>query len=135
MLNQTPLSIKLVDSSGDTLTKDSTCNGMFTITASGAETVYFYLEEALRCELVEIRYMVDAAVTLAFDLQVKSLGAANWQDVPAHSSGVLAADGSSQDSNTNYPLREFKLSGMEMRCKCVTGGAAVVGCQVMVVLK
>lgn len=132
---QFPVSLRLNDSNGDALTKDQYCNGMFTISPSsgGSQTAYFYIEDG-RYEIVGIRYAVSDAVTLAFDLQTKMLGAANWQDIPAHKSS-LAADGSSQDANMNYPLREVCIPGMAMRAKCVVSDDTTIGVQVLAVLK
>jgi len=128
-----PFCIPLTDAAGAELTADTHNTGMYVIAATGAETKYFYIswDGSVTAELTNIRYAVDAAVTLAVELQVLALGAANWQPLPAHTSGVLAADGTSQELNSNYPLRELITAGTKFRVMATTGGAANIGVQVI----
>lgn len=124
----------LTDSGGAELTPDAQNKGMYVITATGAQTKYFYLSWSglLTTELINLRYLVDATVTLAIELQVLALGAANWQPLPAHTSGVLAADGTSEEMNSNYPLRELITEGTQFRVAATTGGAADIGIQAVI---
>ena len=130
MYGPRPKHVPLYDANGDLLTADTQLPSMYKITASGAETVYFYLPKMCG-EITNIRYMLDGAQTLDFKFQMKALGASNWQEFPGHSSGTLAADGTSQDFNGNYPLRELIPSDMELRVAITVGGACDVGCQVV----
>lgn len=128
-------SLVLTDLAGEELTPDVQNKGMYVITATGAQTKYFYLSLGgmLTTELINLRYLVDAAVTLAVELQVLALGSANWQPLPAHTSGTLAADGTSEEMNSNYPLRELITEGTQFRVAATTGGAADIGMQAVVV--
>ena len=126
-------SLILTDVDGTELTADTQNKGLYVIAATGAQTKYFYLSWSglLTVELINLRYLVDAAVTIAVELQVLALGATNWQPLPAHTSG-LAADGTSQEMNSNYPLRELITEGTQFRVAATTGGAADIGIQAVI---
>lgn len=130
-----PINLQLTDPAGTPLTPDPNNSGMYVIAATGAQTKYFYLSSGgmLVAELINLRYTIDQLVTLAIELQVLALGAANWQPLPAHTSGTLAADGTSQDMNSNYPLREMITAGTKFRVAATTGGAGNIGIQAVMV--
>ena len=122
--------IVLTDDAGLALIPDTQNTGMYVIPATGAQTKYFYLswDGSLITELINLRYLVDQAVTLAIELQILALGALNWQPLPAHTA-AMAADGTSQEMNSNYPLREMITEGTQFRVAATTGGAANIGIQ------
>ena len=127
----------LTNSSAVALTSDTEMPDMYVITAGGAGDVYFYLPVNTTnvVELINAYFQTDTAVTLSVFLEVLAQGAANWQAVPAYLTGTYAADGSSQDMNGAYPLREFLGINNEYRFKCTVGGATDVGVKAMVVTK
>lgn len=124
----------LTDASRYVLTEDAYMAGMYVITAVGAGTEYFYISHGeLFGELVNLRYLVDSAVTLAIELQSIALSVANWQPSPAHSTGTLyTAD--AQKLNTNYPNREIIATGSKMRVAATVSGACKIGVQAIGIL-
>lgn len=126
--------LKLTDANRYVLTKDTYMTGMYVIEATGAQTKYFYISHGdLYGELVNLRYLVDDAVTLDIELQSIALKAGNWQPSPAHSTGVMAAT-DAQKLNTNYPHREIISTGSQMRVAATTGGACNIGVQAIGIL-
>ena len=125
----------LVDSSGDALTEDTEMPGMYNIAATGAQTKYFYIPNTGQPNktINSIRYMLSAAATLIVKLQMKALGAANWQPLTNLSTGTLAADGTSQEINSKSLLNEYIPSGAEVRIMATTGATATIGVQVIVI--
>lgn len=125
--------VPLTDENGVVLTPDAQMSGMYKIAAPPAGlTQYFYIavDAKFAGELIEIDYLVDAAVTLVVDLEMMALGALNWQPMPAHTSS-LAADGTSQKLNSNFPLRQIVPYGTYCRVKAVVGGACNIGVRVI----
>lgn len=124
----------LTDASRYILTEDAHMAGMYTITATGAQTKYFYISHGdLFGEIVNIRYLVESAVTLSIELQSIALSATNWQPSPAHSTGTLSA-ADAQKLNTNYPNREIIATGSSMRIAATVSGACTIGVQAIGIL-
>lgn len=121
----------LTDASRYVLTEDAYMARMYVITATGAQTKHFYITHGdIYGEIVNIRYIVDSAVTLAIELQSIALSATNWQPSPAHSTGTLSA-ADAQKLNTNYPNREIIATGSSMRIAATVSGACKIGVQVI----
>ena len=127
----------LNNASGTALALDTEMPDMYVITASGAGDVYFYfpVDSTNVVELIDAYFQASAAVTLSVWLEVLAQGAANWQAVPAYTTGAFAADGTSQDMNAAYPLREFLGIDNKYRFKCTVGGATDIGVKAMVVIR
>ncbi|MBW1859902.1 MAG: hypothetical protein JRI70_07480 [Deltaproteobacteria bacterium] len=126
--------LTLTDANRYVLTKDTYMTGMYVIEATGAQTKHFYISHGdLFGELVNLRYLVDDAVTLSIELQSIALKAANWQPSPAHSTGVMAA-ADAQKLNTNYPKREIITTGSSMRVEATVSGACNIGVQAVGIL-
>lgn len=124
----------LTDASRYVLDEDEYMSGMYVIEATGAQTKHFYISHGdLYGELVNLRYLVDEAVTLSVELQSIALKAGNWQPSPAHSTGVMSA-ADSQKLNTNYPKREIISTGSSMRVEATVGGACNIGVQAIGIL-
>ena len=124
----------LTDANRYVLTKDTYMTGMHTIEATGAQTKYFYISHGdLYGELVNLRYLVDEAVTLSIELQSIALKADNWQPSPAHSTGVMTA-ADAQKLNTNYPTKEIITTGSSMRVAAAVSGACNIGVQAVGIL-
>jgi hypothetical protein len=127
-MREYPIAIPLTDSVGVNLTGT---NGIFAIIATGAQTKYFYIsyDGLLHGEIMNIKYAVDDAVTLVSDLEVY-IGS-SWIPIPAYYTGVITDDGSSQEWNGSYPLRELITNGIKIRVAVTVSGAATIYCQVI----
>ena len=125
-----PVAIKLTDSSGTILTGHSYVENAYSITGAGPH--YFYLPDDIRAELVSLRFWNSSAQTLSVKLEIQT-GASTWQEIPAFTTGTLAADGTSEDINTSYPLRSFVLPGVEMRVSCTVGASTTTSVQAICV--
>lgn len=124
----------LTDANRYVLTEDSYMAGMYVITAADAGTEHFYISHGeLFGELINIRYLVDSAVTLAIELQSVALSVANWQPSPAHTTGTLSA-ADAQKLNTNYPNKEMIATGSSMRIAATVSGACKIGVQAIGIL-
>ena len=123
--------IVLTDDAGVELTIADYGNGWYVIEMVGAGDAEFFIdwEGNKSGEVITIKYMVDTAVTLSMTLEQELINSANYQPVPAHTSGTIAADGSSQECNSNYPLREF-LYGCRTKVVLAVSGATTAACQV-----
>ena len=55
----------------------------------------------------------------------------NWQSTPAYATGEYAGDGTSQELNVSYPLRDLIVSGTNLRVAATVGGACNIGVQVV----
>lgn len=123
----------LTDASRYVLTEDTYMAGMYIITAAGAGTEHFYISHGeLFGELINIRYLVDSAVTLTIALQSVALSATNWQPSPAHTKTFSTAN--AQKLNTNYPNREILATGSSMRIAATVSGACKIGVQAIGIL-
>ena len=124
----------LTDASRYVLDEDTYMAGMYVIEATEAQTKHFYISHGdLYGELVNLRYLVDEAVTLNIELQSIALKADNWQPSPAHSTGVMTAE-DAQKLNTNYPKREIISTGSSMRVEATVSGACNIGVQAIGIL-
>ena len=123
--------VPLTDDAGVALTPDDQMAGMYKLPAGGAGDVYFYIawNAEFAGELIEIDYLVDAAVTLSVDLEMLALGALNWQAMPAHTKNLDAGD--AQKLNGNFPLRQIIPHGTYCRIKATVGGACNIGVRVI----
>jgi len=132
-LNSRYTPLKLTDDSGTVLTEDTQMPGMYNITSAGALTKYFYLpvNTISAIEIIDMLFTVDSAVTLSVELQCLQLGAANWQPVPAYTTGAYAADGTSQEMNSSFPLRHVIPANNEYRVMATVGAACDIGVQTM----
>jgi hypothetical protein len=125
-----PIAIKLTDSAGASLTEHSYVTNAYSITGAGPH--YFYLPTTMRAELTGLRFWNSSAQTLSVKLEIRT-AASTWQEIPAFTSGVIAADGSSENINTSYPLRAFLVPGVEMRLAATVGGATTTAVQAVCV--
>lgn len=127
-MREYPISLSLTDDAGIPI---SNTDGIHTIEATGAQTKYFYLSHdgSLRGEILNIKYTVDASVTLTPTLEIY-IGSA-WIAIPAHSASAIAAGGNSQKWNGTYPTRELIVNGMKIRLSIATGGAANIYAQII----
>lgn len=116
--------------------EDAQMAGMYYKTMSGAGDAIFVLpvNTTNAVEIIDVFFAVDAAVTLSVELQAKALGVANWPPIPAYTTGTYAADGTSQELNSSFPLRHIIKKGNEYRLVCTVNGACNVGAQVMAVV-
>ena len=116
--------------------EDTYMPGMYykTMTGSGDATFVLPVNTTSAVELIDVFFRVDAAVTISFQLQALSLGATDWQPVPAYTTPTYAADGTSQELNSSFPLRHIIAAGNEYRTVCTVSGACNVGVQVMAVV-
>ena len=121
----------LTDNVPATLTEDGQMDGMYTITGAGPHYFYLPINATNAVELIDILFSVNSAVTLLIELQALAQGAANWQPVPAYTTGTFAADGTSQELNSAFPLRHVTHIGNEYRVEATVSGTTTVGVQVM----
>lgn len=128
--NAYPVAINLTDSSGVILTEHSYVKNAYSITGAGPH--YFYFPTDMRAELVSLRFWNSSAQTLSVKLEIRT-AASTWQEIPAFTTGSLAADGTSEDINTSYPLRSFVLPNVEMRVSCTVGAATTASVQAICV--
>jgi hypothetical protein len=125
-----PVAIKLTDSAGAILTEHSYVKNAYSITGAGPH--YFYLPASMRAELVGLRFWNSSAETLSVKLEIQT-GSTTWQEIPAFTTGTLAADGTSENINTSYPLRSFLLPDVEMRVACTLGASTTTSVQAICV--
>ena len=113
--------------------EDTQMAGMYykTMGAGGDATFVLPVNSTNEVEIIDILYNVDSAVTLAVEVQALAQGAANWQPIPAYTTGAYAADGTSQYLNSAFPLRHILGKGNQYRVVCTVGDACDVGVQVM----
>jgi hypothetical protein len=128
----TPVSALVLTGS---LTEDSQMAGMYynTTPSAGPHIFTIPVNSTNSVEIIDILFAVkkDDAKTLAIELQALSQGAANWQPIPAYTTGTLAADGTSEELNSAFPLRHVIHPGNQYRVVATVGGSCTVGVQVM----
>lgn len=130
----TPIST-LVLTGGVGVTEDTQMEGMYYTTTPTSDVQYFYLpENATNAqEVINILFAMkkDDAQTLSIEFQALQQGAANWQPIPAYSTGTYAGDGTSENINSAFPLRHVIAAGNQYRIAATVGGSCTVGVQVM----
>lgn len=125
-INAYPIAIELKNSAGVSLTNHLYVTNAYSITGVGPH--YFYFPTDMRAELTGLRFWNSSAETISVKLEIR-VGAAAWQEIPAFTTGVIAADGSSENINVSYPLRAFLLPNVEMRVAVTVGGATTANVQ------
>jgi hypothetical protein len=125
-----PRAIKLTDSSGSPLEEDSDAGNFYVLTASGAETLEFFIDPDGRrnYSLIDVNVCANASVTLAVALKWRILGGDKEKYAYSMSlTGTQALNGCS----TAYPLIEDVPPGTKAWIEVATGGAATVAVNVM----
>jgi hypothetical protein len=125
-----PRGIPLTDSGGTELTPDTDAPAFYKQTATGAETLKFYIDPDGRrnYSMIDINVTSSASVTLAVALKWRVLGADKEKYAYAMSlTGTQALGG----VNTAYPLIEDVPPGTKAWIEVATGGAATVAVNVM----
>jgi hypothetical protein len=125
-----PRGIPLTDSDGNELTADTDAPAFYKQTATGAETLKFYIDPDGRrnYSMIDINVTSSASVTLAVALKWRVLGADKEKYAYAMSlTGTQALGG----VNTAYPLIEDVPPGTKAWIEVATGGAATVAVNVM----
>jgi hypothetical protein len=114
---------------------DTNMPGMYYIdmVGSGDATFVFPVDANTVYEIIDMKWVVDSAVTLTPTIEAKALGASNWPEMPVYTYGTYAADGTSQLLNSAHPLRHMIAPGNEYRAVLNVSGACKVGLQVMAV--
>lgn len=114
--------------------QDSYMPGMYYIDMVGSgDATFTFPVSASVYEIIDMKWVVDSAVTLTPTIEAKALGASNWPEMPVYTYGTYAADGTSQLLNTSHPLRHMIAPSNEYRAVLTVGGACRVGLQVMAV--
>lgn len=118
--------IPLTTSAGVLLDYDTDMTSMQTLTATGAETLDFYLswDGRLNIELVNIRVACDTSVVISYNLYYYALGA--WKSIAPYATSLTGAQALAGIS-TSYPLVEDIVSGTKIKFSVVTAGACTVG--------
>lgn len=125
-----PRGIPLTDSGGTELTPDTDAPAFYKQTATGAETLDFYIDHdgSRYLRLIGINVTASASVTLDVALKWKVLGAEKEKYAYSMSlTGTQALAGVS----TAYPLIEDVPPGTIQVLEVATGGAATVAVNVM----
>lgn len=125
--NYRRVAIILTNSTGTVeLDHDKDMTSMQTLTATGAETLDFYLswDGKLSIELVNIRVACDTSVVISYNLYYYALGA--WKSISPYATTLTGAQALAGIS-TSYPLVEDIISGTKIKFSVVTAGACTVG--------
>ena len=125
-----PRAIQLTDAAGTLLTPDTDADNFYVQTATGAETLSYYIdwEGERNYSMVDINVTASASVTLAVALKWRVLGADKEKYAYSMSlTGTQAVNG----INTAYPLIEDVPPGTKAWIEVATGGAATVAVNVM----
>lgn len=124
--NYRRVNIILTNSTGTEIDHDTDMTSMQTLTATGAETLDFYLswDGKLSIELVNIRVACDTSVVLSYNLYYYALGA--WKSIAPYATSLTGAQ-ALEGISTSYPLVEDIISGTKIKFSVVTAGACTVG--------
>lgn len=115
---------------------DSDMDGLYTIECTGGaaveQNIDFYIPIQTRpIEQIVIKIVLDSAIELTLaEFQVYAFG--EWITDEAYSAGPIAADGSSQDWTSMFPLRDLINTGNKARIHLTVAGDCTAGCIVMV---
>jgi hypothetical protein len=128
--------VVLANLSGIALDEDTDMNGLYTIVLSGggAQDADFYIpvDDVNVNEQIVFKLRVNSAVVLnTADFQTYAQGA--YITDPAYGAGPVAADGSSEEWTSMFPLRDLMNKGNKHRVRVNVAGDCTVSCIAMVV--
>lgn len=128
--------IVLVNSSGTALIEDTDMNGLYTIvlSAGGAQNADFYIpvDDVNVNEQIVFKLRINSAVVInTADFQTYAQSA--YITDPAYGAGPVAADGSSEEWTSMFPLRDLMNKGNKHRVRVNVAGDCTVSMIAMVV--